>query len=281
MKTILVPVDFSENSRVALDYAIMIAQKTNSSLILIHTLHIAVPDPFFPWSALSSTEAAERAMEEMQKYVNDIIEYKHVRCSCILEYGDPVEVIAELTKTKKIDLVIMGVRGAAKKNFMGSKTKGIIKKASCPVIAVPENIISGAIRKITYATDYRHSDKDALEYLSGLLETFNAELHIIHIATGNYTDATEKLLMKNFAGDASEVIEQDHISQEIINDKNIETVLRNLVQSNSTDMLVMSMQKRNIIEQWWDASLTQKLIMHLRVPLMVFHYKKESIYFLS
>lgn len=52
--------------------------------------------------------------------------------------GSPAEVIVELAKAKKADLIVMGTRGTSrlKKLLVGSVAEAVMRKASCPVIAI-------------------------------------------------------------------------------------------------------------------------------------------------
>lgn len=283
METILVPTDFSENAQNALDYAVMMAEKTNAAIILINAYHLAMPDPFFPWTIVDSVNAGDLITEKLQKLCQEVMQYKKVKCSYIQEYGETVQVISSITKEKNIDLVVMGTRGAnkSKGDLLGGNTKGIISKSNCPVIAVPENYSSDKIQKITYATDYHNSDLASLKYLSAIAKSFMAEVNIVHVSTGEFTEDAEKIFMDKFVKNAVSSMNYSNVSFEILKGDDVSDILSNIVENKKTDILITSTKKRGIFDRLLTTSVTKSLVSHLTIPLMVFHYKEDSTYFLA
>lgn len=139
---ILVPSDFSEASRQALQYAVMLAEKTGASLDVLH----AVETPYVtggymevysaPVGYLEQAEAAARA--ELQKLLTPEQIAAH-RVSFVLRIGAPGhEILTHLREHPEVDLVVMAThgRGAVARLMMGSVADKVVRSAPCPVVTI-------------------------------------------------------------------------------------------------------------------------------------------------
>ncbi len=140
---ILVPTDFSEFSRPALDYACAIAARFESQL---HLLHV-VPDP-----AMLVPESHAFSVEAMQAQSAALIEDAKERIELLptdgWDNGKPVrrEVrtgavfmeIIDYAKSFEIDLLVIGTHGRSglMHVLLGSVAEKIVRKSPCPVLTV-------------------------------------------------------------------------------------------------------------------------------------------------
>jgi nucleotide-binding universal stress UspA family protein len=143
LNRILVPTDFSEFSRPALDYACAIAARFAAEL---HLLHVT-PDPamIVPEAAAFSVESmqaqAEAQTKEAQKQLaqlpgdgwdNGRPIIREVRTgAAFLE-------ILDYAKTQNIDLIVIGTHGRSglMHVLMGSVAEKVVRKSPCPVLTV-------------------------------------------------------------------------------------------------------------------------------------------------
>src|SRR5690242_2214604 len=109
MKTILVPVDFSETSKNALKYAMALNEKTGAAIVLFHSYNIplyitdvpvVIPDPEMP---VEIQKELNRLKSDCKRKHPDMTFRTHT--SEGLSWN---EIISE-EKNSKADLVIMGV----------------------------------------------------------------------------------------------------------------------------------------------------------------------------
>src|SRR5690606_33584484 len=156
---ILIPTDFSELSKVAVFYAIELAQKLEGELIVVNVVNTEAP----PMTRLglhrlraAFKNSAEKDMVLLITEINK--KYKHsnkVNITHKILFGSSVsETIARFAMHNNIDLVVTGTKGATglKKVFLGSNATSIINKSSVPVITVPELTKFKGLKNIVYAT---------------------------------------------------------------------------------------------------------------------------------
>ena len=148
---ILVPVDGSEHSSRAIEYAFEIASKFGSKLILLHVYFFALPVtsspvlPGVPNYAVMTQESIDVLSQKAKKEANQIlvqatnlVKAKNVVVKSLLREGRVVPEILKILETEKVDLIVMGARGISgiKKLFLGSTSEEVVKKANCPVLIV-------------------------------------------------------------------------------------------------------------------------------------------------
>lgn len=137
---ILCPVDFSESSLSALEYAISLAEEADARLTLLHVVEI--PAGLYEASAVFDvTEFRMAAETASRKRLQDLVP-SAVRAYCEVETvvaeGRTSHEILRLAGERKADLIVMGVhgRGAVDLMVFGSNTHRVIQAASCPVLTI-------------------------------------------------------------------------------------------------------------------------------------------------
>ena len=142
LKKILVPTDFSECSRKALQYALPFARQFGASITLLHVVQINYSGAEFapvdyPLLERQMLETGEKQLGELGRITlpEDVLGHTVVRL------GRPALEIAETAKKEEIDLIIMSTHGRTglKHVFLGSTAENVVRHAPCPVLTVREH----------------------------------------------------------------------------------------------------------------------------------------------
>jgi nucleotide-binding universal stress UspA family protein len=146
LKKLLVPTDFSENSKRALIYAVRLAQRNNSGLILFHVFESPefvrqLPEDFSHDSneeLRKLYDAAKRRFEERLVTISRNVQGSNVKIETLQRLGTPYEEIVKVAKEKEVDLIVIGPHGYtdAKHVMLGSTTQRVVNTAPCPVLVV-------------------------------------------------------------------------------------------------------------------------------------------------
>jgi nucleotide-binding universal stress UspA family protein len=136
---ILVPVDGSDNSYIALDAALFLSEKLGSNITVIHVME-DVPVLYIESQKLLS-ELLENYKKEKQDILSkcsEIATKKGVTIKTVLLQGNPASIILGFSKKEKYDIVIMGSRGMGKfkEIILGSVSSKIVHHSSCPVMLI-------------------------------------------------------------------------------------------------------------------------------------------------
>ncbi len=135
---ILVPVDGSENSKRATEYALELAQKLGSSLVLSHVVEIPASSYRYRWIARDVIQVLEESGWKLLGGFEEMAKSKGVSLEAVLSIGDPVTQILLISKKKSCDCIIMGKRGLGRiqRMLIGSVSDRVIKLSDKPVIIV-------------------------------------------------------------------------------------------------------------------------------------------------
>lgn len=135
---ILCAIDFSECSKVALDYAASLAREAGAVLTLLHVVEvIPLYYDFTPPAVVDLTAWADEAGARLRDWVPEA-----VRSSCsvkeVVANGKPYREILALAAQGAGDLIVMGVQGrnAADMFFFGSTTHHVVREARCAVLTL-------------------------------------------------------------------------------------------------------------------------------------------------
>lgn len=137
IQTILVPVDFSEHSSRALEYAAQLARRFGAALHVIHVMHMPADVRITGtwWSTLRG-----QALEALRALVEGM-DTTGLKVESHIAEGHPSESIVELATKLGADLIVMGSHGRTgiAHVLLGSVAERTIRNAPCPVITLKKS----------------------------------------------------------------------------------------------------------------------------------------------
>ena len=148
MKTILVPVDFSDVSMNALSFAAELSKRAAARLIIVNILQKGEEESDAKYN-LESIEA------NLKKTFSD-----ELNCESFATHGDLVATLKKIVAVHQPDLIVMGTKGASglKRILIGSNTVKVIANINVPVLVIPEvaqfeNFLRKGKNTVVLATD--------------------------------------------------------------------------------------------------------------------------------
>lgn len=142
-KKILIPLDGSDPSWQAFEYALEIGRKFNSNLVVVHVIQ-----PFYDASFLAIpldssvfTEQLQELKQEAEMILNRAVEKAGnypATIEKIIDNGHPSERILSMSKEKKCDAIVIGSRGLSgiAEFVLGSVSSNIAHYAKIPVLII-------------------------------------------------------------------------------------------------------------------------------------------------
>lgn len=139
LKRVLVPIDFSETSEVAVRYGIALARVFNAKLYLLHVIH----EGFGAEMAVSTLPLGlldhmqNDARERLAKILTER-EQKELRSESVVLQGAPDIQIVGFARERDVDLIVMGTHGRSglAHILMGGVAEKVVRRAPCPVLTV-------------------------------------------------------------------------------------------------------------------------------------------------
>lgn len=184
---ILVPVDFTDVSRRAVDYAKAIARRHESSLVLTHIAAevSANTQPEVVWfEELSVIKPAEEQLAAWGREVEDA----GLRVVTEMRSGAIQEEVLNLADQDHADLIVLGTHGreGIQRLFFGSDAEGLYRHAKCPILVVgpaAQQIEDVAWRPQTmiFSCNLDPASAPQAAYAFQLAQEHNATLTIFHV----------------------------------------------------------------------------------------------------
>ena len=139
-ETILVPVDFSDHSKEALDTAIQIAHLFGSTIHLLHCYHIQTAG-ISPYGIVLPSGYYADIRAAAERHLNDwyeMVSNEGIQSESILSVDSPSIAINLAVEEVEADLIVMGTRGLSglKHAVLGSVAERVVRLAPCPVLTV-------------------------------------------------------------------------------------------------------------------------------------------------
>jgi nucleotide-binding universal stress UspA family protein len=186
-KSILVPIDFSEFSDRAVDYALYLAERHGARITLLHAV------------VLHQQEIGEELyVEEYEKIVLAKEEHSRKKFqlhgqkasrrgisldSQVVRGISAADAILDFINDNGHDLVVMGTHGrtGVKKWLYGSVAEKVVRLSPVPVLTIHQSWKKFAIQKILVPVDFSEYSKKALDVALPLAKQFNAQLVFLHV----------------------------------------------------------------------------------------------------
>jgi nucleotide-binding universal stress UspA family protein len=141
-KPILCPLDFSDASARALDYALSLAQEADARLILLHVIESLLGEAGASEMGHLSVSEYDRYLEEdamarLKSFVPEAASVWSAPQERVTR-GRAYREILKVAKDEGVELIVMGVqgKGALTRLVFGSTTHHVIREAGCPVLTI-------------------------------------------------------------------------------------------------------------------------------------------------
>jgi nucleotide-binding universal stress UspA family protein len=134
---ILVPVDFSEYSLKALDYACEIAATHNAKLDVLHVVEEATYPKVYGIAKNITDIVKDKAKKELDAICGDLIGQKAKYYTHVFAGNNSFKIL-EYAEKNSSDLIIISTHGLTgfKHFLLGSTTEKVVQQAPCPVFTI-------------------------------------------------------------------------------------------------------------------------------------------------
>ena len=156
MRHIVVPTDFSETARAALEFAVTLCRDLRGRLTVLHVIYtdkyrqeFAGLEALDYLSATAETVVAEPDRDEqVEKWKTKALEKlnaaidpawrKELTIEAVVAEGRPSDKIVEYARGNQGNMIVMGTHGRrpVAQFFLGSVTENVLRSADCPVVVV-------------------------------------------------------------------------------------------------------------------------------------------------
>lgn len=286
---ILVPTDFSDHSMKAATLAMQIAARLKWDVVFLFAFispsnrdTIQLSDAYD--YELADIEATRRMQSEAEKLmkrftgkIRDAIKdgtMAAARFSGMVNEGIPEEVILEYTRNEKPQMVVMGTRGADKKEaeLIGSVTAEVLDSCRIPAFTVPDNADTGLLSKLHHVAFFCNLDQEdilALDTLYRLFPDLNLEVTLIHIPPRRLRPAPPTDAQHNLLAYCKEHYTGYGFNIESVRTHSVFDDLDAIAGTQPFDMICLPNKHKNVFARVFNPSLAHKILFRADIPMMV------------
>ncbi len=273
MDQILCPVDFSDYSLNALEYAANLLQTRKGSITLLFIFSEAEFSKAIKGKENSSdfSSLKNHASHKLKILSEETEKSFQIKCDYNLAIGGVDKTIANYADNNDFDYIIMGTMGNGynKDTVIGSRTMRTVKESRTPVITVPLQASFKGLKSVIYASDYSENDKLIMQRVVSFIYPFHSRIKFIHISHSK--NEMSESTYEAFKSDLDTFLGYDKISYYLKEYKNnISYGIEDFVNEQKGDILVLYKRKRNFLDKLFSSSVSKELSYLASHPLMIF-----------
>lgn len=280
MKTILLPTDFSANSRNALFYANQLYKKEACDFLLLHAYKVDGYDEGSRLTPVPGKTAMEQAKNQVNAKLQELVEEVRQESKGAdhrwryMAVNKPlVEAVNIAVTALKAHLVVIGTQGhtGSSEVIYGSNTVNLMEEVQrCPVLAVPAHVAFKPLKEIVLANSFKAELMPTdLEFLVAYSKRYQAPLRILHIQEeGGLTKlqkTNQKMLRENLEKQKIE------FSFHVLEFLNIPLGIYSFTESRGSDMIALINKKHTLFEILLLDPVYKNLAHYSKIPVLVLH----------
>lgn len=286
--TLLIPVDFSDHSRLAVEVGFDLAERLHLTPVLLH----AYITPYFqgqmtdpdtePDSKIGlkngDMDLEQQAQIELNRLQSDIRRrildgvLPKLNFSAELREGVPEEVILQYSRKTPPSFIVMATRGASRRNreLIGSVTAEVLDSCRVPMFIVPEHHTMPAIRAINKVVFFCNLDQQDILAMDTFQRMFSypedAEIFLIAVnprvtSLKSKIEAMEAYFAENYLTSKFKALPlglgsdfRKHFEEELT--------------EQGIQLLVVPNHRRNIFQRIFNPSVAHRILFERDIPML-------------
>lgn len=281
INSILVPVDFSQESIHGLHYAKMMAGSLGLGITIVH-VHYPIYDPVS--SVALNVHLVRQNENQLDALAAKLMEADphdgfHVHVSTHVEEGAIAGSLTDLLENEKYEMMIMGTKGidSGVRRLFGSISSAVSRHSHKPVIVVPPHAELKFPGKIVIGFAEELVLNNTLEFILSFGEKNHVFFDFVHISDDQkgFRKLKDKLYEKLMT--KRDLLCGFNIRPVSGQQQQIHEVLFEYARDVHAGMILLVTKHRNFIESLRHKSVTKKALQQTTIPLMIVHPIHELV----
>jgi len=263
MNKIVVPVDFSDDSVNALEYAIEFANRTDSDIIMVYVVKTSRFDFMRGVEAVASKGDFEEYIARYQERIKGKLTWE-------VKKGSIAQEIISLATSVNAWLIIMGSHGVSglMENWIGSDAFKVVSHSKCPVLTVRGDYTSRDIKNIVMPIDNSYASRHKIPATEDVAKIFNATVNIL--GTLPKDDKEEEFRIKKFVHQSEEVLHKHHVKATVsfTSGNNIAKLTIDHAVATKADLIAIMTDADDDLSKMLLGGYAQYMVHHSPLPIL-------------
>tara|TARA_R110000765_G_scaffold16474_3_gene46281 strand:- start:6152 stop:7003 length:852 start_codon:yes stop_codon:yes gene_type:complete len=279
LKKILIPTDFSKNSKNSIRYAVDLFKENPCQFFILY-INIEgsniTEKPVYEFGTNVLVEIEPKAishkLKDLEKFIASLSSKKeHHHFTTMREQGYFLTTIRKHIQEKEIDLIIMGTRGASelKEFFIGTRSGDVITKVECDVLVVPDKAKFKNFKQVVIPIDFEVDfDDSILRKIANNLNSEKAQIKLLYVTKSQMPLFEEiELQQKQLVQRLSEKL-PNPISFHRVVSKQIEDGIQIFAESMNADLIIMISKDYGLIQRSFLDTTVEEVSFNTSIPLL-------------
>ncbi|HEX8517722.1 MAG TPA: universal stress protein [Bacteroidia bacterium] len=271
---ILVPIDFSEQSLIALEQSYNLAREYHAEITLLHVIEEAgMLAKLF--SKEQHEDLRKNVQAQLDKLASEEAKKAKLKINTLVARGSVYEKINEVAELINASMIIMGTNGdeGLKKRFIGSNALRVVRESRMPVITIKGKHHRKGCRNIVLPLDLSKETREKVNKAIELSRLFGGAT--IRVVSVLFT--TDEFVVNRITrqlGQVKSFLEKENTecTAEIIKGiKGEETLAQNILEYSQKvdgDLVMIMTQQEIDFTQYFIGSSAQEIINHSKIPVL-------------
>lgn len=269
---IVVPVDFSDQSRIALTQSYNLARFTQSEITLVHVID---EDLFSSLTHLFSDHEKQAelmiagATTKLEELANEARAKTGLPITTRVERGKIYARIVAVAEDLDASFIIMGTKGqeTLRKKFIGSNAVRVINEAHCPVITIKGKEHRFGCPTIVLPLDLTKETKEKVVKCVEIAQFFKSEVKVVSVEPSE-----DEYIVNKLNRQMDQVVDfiTEHgikCSGEVVLDKDISHAVLQFATKVKADLIIIMTQQELEWTEFIMGTKSQKVINHSDIPV--------------
>jgi nucleotide-binding universal stress UspA family protein len=271
---ILVPIDFSEQSLIALEQSYNLAREYHAEITLLNVIEEGgMLAKFF--SNQQHDDLKKKVQDQLDALAIDVEKKSGVKVNVIIAKGSTYDKIAEVAEMINATIIVMGTNGdqGLKKKFIGSNALRVVRESTVPVITIKGKHHRNGCKTIVLPLDLSKETREKVDKAVEFSRLFHGA--VVRVVSVLFT--TDEFVVNRITrqlGQVKSFLEKENVecTAEIIKGiKGEETLAQNILEyavKVEGDLIMIMTQQEIDFTEFFIGSSAQEIINHSKIPVL-------------
>ncbi len=266
-ETLLVPIDFNEQSMFAMERSYVTAPFLKVNIVLLYVYE----ESDLSSSLLSPEEVSARITKKLDEIASETAKKSGVKVTTLIKKGKVYSQILATAKEVNARFILMGTNNSSEnirmeKNTIGSNTLKVIRQSKIPVITINGKKISRFLHNILLPLDLTKDTRQKVTYAIDFAKSFGARITIVSVLWSKKDKETKEELLQQL-DQVRWFIEEQNIkcTSELIETNGgermlVPRLLKYVEDQGNIDLIMIMTQQENKLVEFFLGSAAQSII---------------------
>ncbi|MCX6312619.1 MAG: universal stress protein [Bacteroidetes bacterium] len=180
---IVVPVDFGDQSHIALEQALHVAKVINGEITLLYVIETGGLLGRFA-NPLQDEGLKKEINSKMEELITSIDKKDGIKMESVIAYGSVYDKIAEIAEMLNARFIVMGTnggKGKIRRRFIGSNALRVVRESKVPVITIKGKAHREGCKNIVLPLDLTKETREKVAKAIEFAKLYNSDIRIASV----------------------------------------------------------------------------------------------------